>query len=162
MAQGIKLHEEGKHQEALNQFHQARILSRADTSQLKLWQGRAHRALGDLKTALSHLDIAVYLDENAITLAERASIHADMGNGAEALEDGYDARNSPDQTDGWRHSKAEANLAIARGWTLIGRWKEALPHAREALQAATDHGYPEERIRMIQTVLNEAERQLQG
>ena len=162
MAEGIKLQQEGKHQEALNHFQQARILSRGDTSELKLWQGRSHRALGDLETALKHLDIAVYLDDNAINLAERASIHADMGNGAEALEDGYSARNRPDQTDGWRHSKAEANLVIAKGWALIERWEESLNLAEEALTVATEHGYPEERIRMIQTVLEEAERQLRG
>ena len=83
-----------------------------------------------------------------------------MGNGAEALEDGYDARNSPDQTDGWRHSRVEANLVIARGWALIGRWEESVNHAEEALQLATEHGYPEDRLRVIQTVLKEAERQL--
>ena len=87
---------------------------------LKLWQGRAHRALGDLETALRHLDIAAYLDGDAINLAERGSIHADMGNEGDALEDGYAARNSPDRTDGWRHSKAEANLVIERGRTLGG------------------------------------------
>ncbi len=162
MQEGIRLHEAGQHQAALEQFKNYRILTRADTSELKLWQGRAHRGLGDLETALRHLDIAVYLDDNAINLAERAGIHADMGNGAEALEDGYDARNSPDQTDGWRHSKAEANLAIARGWALIWRWEESRNHAEEALEVATDHGYREERIRVIRTVLEEAERQLVG
>ena len=83
-----------------------------------------------------------------------------MGNGAEALEDGYDARNSPDQTDGWRHSKAEANLAIARGWALINRWEESLNHAEQALQLATEHEYPEEKIRKIQAILEEAKRRL--
>ena len=160
MAEGIKLHEVGKHQEALNHFQQARILSRGDTSELKLWQGRAHRALGNLETALKHLDIAVYLDDNAINLAERAGIQADMGNGAEALEDGYAARNRPDQADGWRHSKAEANLVIAKGWALIERWEESLNHAEEALRVATEHGYPEDRSRVIRTVLEEAERQI--
>lgn len=160
MAEGIKLHEDGKHQEALKQFEQARVLSWTDTSELKLWQGRAHRGLGNLEAALRHLDIAVYLDDNAINLAERGGIYADMGDGAEALEDGYDARNSPDQTDGWRHSKVEANLAIAKGWALIGRWEESLYHAEEALRNATEHGYPEEKIRMIQTVLEEAESQI--
>ena len=162
MAEGIKLHEEGKHQEALNQFQQARIISGTDTSELKLWQGRSHRALGDLETALRHLDIAVYLDENAINLAERAGIHADMGNEGEALEDGYAARNSPEQTDGWRHSKAQADLVIARGWALIGSWEDSLYHAEEALRVATEHGYPEGRIKVIRTVLEEAKRQLGG
>ena len=160
MAEDIKLHEQGKHQEALNYFREARILSGADTSELKLWQGRAHRALGDFETALKHLDIAVYLDKNAINLAERAGIHADMGNGAEALDDGYDARNSPGQTDGWRHSKAEANLAIARGWALINRWEESLDHAEEALDVAAEHRYPQHKIREIQAILEEAKRRL--
>ena len=69
-------------------------------------------------------------------------------------------RNRPDQADGWRHSKAEANLVIARGWALIGRWEESLNHAEEALSIATEHGDTEERIRVIRTVLEEAERQL--
>ena len=100
------------------------------------------------------------MEDNAINLAGRGGIHADMDNDGEALEDGYDARNSPDQTDGWRHSKAEANLAIARGWALINRWDDSLRHAKEALEVATGHGYPEDRIREIQTVLEEAKRQL--
>ena len=129
---------------------------------LKLWQGRAHRSLGDPETAFRHLDIAVYVDGDAINLAERAGVHADMGNEGEALEDGYAVRNSPDQTDGWRHSKAEANLVIARGWALIGRWEDSLYHAEEALKVATEHGYPEHRTKVIRTVLEEAERQLGG
>ena len=83
-----------------------------------------------------------------------------MGNEGEALEDGYAARNSPDQTDGWRHSKAEANLVIARGWALIGRWEDSLYHAEEALRVATEHGYPEDRMRDIQVAFEEAEGQL--
>ena len=162
MAEGIKLHEEGKHHEALNHFREPRILLGTDTSELKLWEGRAHRALGHLETAIRHLDIAVYMDDNAINLAERGSIHAEMGNKGEALEDGYAARNSPDQTDGWRHSKAEANLVIARRWALIGRWEDSLYHAEEALRVATEHRYPENRTKVIRTVLEEAERQLGG
>ena len=115
MTEGIKLNQQGHHQEALNHFREARLLTRNDSWQLKLWQGRAYRALGDLETALKHLDIAVYLNDNAINLAERGTIHADMDHGAKALEDGYEARNSTDQTDGQRHSKAEANLVIGRG-----------------------------------------------
>ncbi len=160
MAEGIKLHEQGRHQEALDHFQQARILTGTDTSELKLWQGRAHRALGNLTTALRHIDIAVYLNENAINLAERGGVHADMGNEREALEDGYAARNRSDQTDGWRHSKAEANLVIARGWALINRWDDSLRHAKEALEVATGHDYPEDRIRAIRTVLEEAERRI--
>ena len=105
---------------------------------LKLWGGKAHRGLGELETVLRHLDIAVYLDDNAINLAERGGFHADMGKGAEALEDGYDARNSTDQTDGWRYSKAEANLVIARGWALMKRREESLHHAEGALRVAIE------------------------
>ena len=160
MAEGIKLHEQGRHQEALDHFQQARILTGMETSELKVWQGRSHRGLGNLEFALRELNIAVYLNANAITLAERAGVHADMGNEGEALEDGYAARNSPDQTDGWRHSKAEANLAIARGWALINRWDDSLRHAKEALEVANGHGYPKDRIREIRTVLEEAERRI--
>ena len=160
MTEGIKLHEEGDHQEVLNHFREARILSGMDTSELKVWQGRAHRGQGDLETTLRDLDIPIHLDGDAINLAERAGIHADMGNGAEALEDSFDARNSPEQTDGWRHSKTEANLVIARGWALIERWEESLNHAEQALRVATERGYPEVRIREIQVVLEEVQRQL--
>ena len=118
------------------------------------------QGLGRPRNRTQHLDIGVYLDDNAINLAERAGVHADTGNGTQALEDGYAARNSPDQTDGWRHSKAEANLVIARGWALINRWDDSLRHAKEALEVATGHGYPEDNIRAIRTVLEKAERQI--
>ena len=160
MAEDIKLHEQGKHQEALNHFREARILSGMDTSELKLWQARVLRGLGDLESAIKHLDIAIYLEENAINLPERAGIHADMSNEAQALENGYDARTRPDQTHGWRHSKAEANLVIARGWALIERWEESLDHAEEALDVAAEHRYPQHKIREIQAILEEAKRRL--
>ena len=40
------------------------------------------------------------------------------------------------------------------------RWEESLNHPEEALEFAAEHGYPENRIREIQIVLREAERQL--
>ena len=42
------------------------------------------------------------------------------------------------------------------GWALINRWKESVDHAEETPRAASEHGYPEDRMREIQTVPEEA------
>lgn len=60
----------------------------------------------------------MYLYENAINLAERGGVHADMGNEGEALEDGYAARNSPEQSEDWRHWEAQADMVVTGEWAL--------------------------------------------
>lgn len=58
------------------------------------------------------------------------------------MEDSYAARNSPDQTDSWRHWEAQVDMVVAREWSLIEHWVESLENAEEALRIAPEHGYP--------------------
>ena len=41
-----------------------------------------------------------------------------MGNEGEALEDGYAARNSPEQSEDWRHWEAQADMVVTGEWAL--------------------------------------------
>ena len=153
MEEGMRLYEEGRYKEALDQFLQARIITGTTSPELELWNGKAHRGLGDFETALKHLNIAIYMVDNAVHRAERGNLYLDMGNPEEALGDGYAARNMADITEEGYHSRAEGNFVIARAWARMERWDEAARHLEEALTIANEQGYPESRMMEMQTLL---------
>ena len=162
MEEGMRLHGEGRYQEAMDQFSQARIITGTTSPELELWNGKAHRGLGNFEKALKHLHIAVYLADNAVHRAERANLYLDMGNLEEALSDGYAARNKADMEWEGYHSRAEGNLVIARAWARLERWDEAVQHLEEAMTIAKEHGYPENRTAEMQALLDEARARSNG
>ena len=157
---GTELHESGRYAEAIISFEIAQEVHGKPSGAIQVWIGHAYSTLGQHETAIKHFTAAVKIRDTPYHRVIRSIEYTSNHRCAEAISDAEAALAMNPYSEPGYHTSTEAHSILAACLMESGDEPAALAHLEQAISIAQTHGYTQEDIAAISTILDYRENSL--
>ena len=149
LERGEDAFDQGKYQEALEEFLEAQRLHEEPNPVLQNWIGSSYKALGQLDQAINHYTNTIELEDDAVNRTNRGLLYAETRQCSSAIEDAKAAfAMEPAGGEGF-HTDVSANIILSACYMEQGDYLSALQHADAAYALSAEHDILAETVEEI-------------
>lgn len=153
------LFEQGKYQEALQQYEKARESNNGPSKVIENWIGNTHSAMGNYQKAMDQFTKAILIDDDQLNRTNRALAYARLGKCTEAVQDIKKGFALAEKDEASERLQVEAHMIAATCYIELEQYDKARHHQQEGLRLAPLAGTAKEQeaLRLLGEELKELE-----